>query len=47
VYNHFHALRIEQYQQNGKGVSYAKMCDLLTEIKGRYEWLYQADSQVL
>jgi putative transposase len=47
VYNRFHALRTERYQQTGKGMFFKEMCDLLTEMKGREEWLNKADSQVL
>jgi len=49
VYNHFLALRIETYQQRGKGLGYTETADLLPGMKRdpQYEWLKQADSQVL
>ena len=49
VYNYFLALRIETYQQTGKGLNYAATANLLPDLKRdpQYEWLQEADSQVL
>ena len=49
VYNHFLGLRIETYQQTGKGMCYAETANLLPGMKRdpQYAWLKEADSQGL
>lgn len=49
VFNHFLAIRREEWQVNHKSVSYAESCKLLTDLKKReeYSWLKEVDSTAL
>jgi putative transposase len=49
VYNHFLNLRINTYALTGRGLSYNTLANILTDMKKEkeYEWLREADSQVL
>lgn len=49
VYNYFLQERSEHYQTTGEGLTYQDTTGLLTELKRSldYEWLREADSQVL
>ncbi|WP_278503485.1 IS200/IS605 family element RNA-guided endonuclease TnpB [Mitsuokella multacida] len=49
VYNHFLAVRRDQWQANHRSVSYFETCKLLTDLKRQEEtsWLKEADSMAL
>jgi len=49
VYNRFLFVRQKYYQQTGEGLDYRQTAGMLTEMKrdAEYEWLREADSQVL
>ena len=49
VYNHFLAVRRDEWKANHNSLTYAKMCKLLTDLKKREEttWLSKADSIAL
>lgn len=44
VYNHFLDLRIKEYQNNKKSLSYNDMSKLFTLLKNELEWLKEVDS---
>ena len=49
VYNHFLAVRRDEWQANHKSVSYVQTSQLLTDLKKREEtaWLKEVDSMAL
>lgn len=47
VYNYFLDLRIREYQNNGKSLSYNDTCKLLTQLKKENEWLKEPDKDSL
>jgi putative transposase len=47
VYNHFLNVRSSFYKENGKGISYNKTSQLLTELKKIINWLNEVDSMAL
>lgn len=47
IYNHYRAKREQVYQETGQGLSYIDCANGLKALKAEYEWLREADSQVL
>jgi len=47
VYNHFLDLRIKDYQDKKKSLSYYDMSKMLTLLKGEFEWLKEPDKDSL
>lgn len=47
VYNYFLDLRINEYKNNGKSLSYYDTCKLLTQLKNEFIWLKEPDKYSL
>lgn len=47
VYNYFLDLRINEYKNNGKSLSYYDISKLLTQLKKKTEWLREPDKDSL
>ena len=47
VYNYFLDLRISEYRDNKKSLSYNEMSKLLTQLKKEHEWLKEPDKDSL
>lgn len=47
VYNYFLDLRIKEYKENNKSLSYNKTSKLLTQLKKELEWLKEPDKDSL